>query len=124
VEADLQHQVDLLHHAPVGTCLEVAPGFWRVRGKTGSYELSEKEGTCNCPHFEHRLKQNGESCKHLTILREFLSRGDKTCPLCKGETCQGCERLGRVSSEVFPILLAIRRAEDEARVALLKEIFA
>jgi hypothetical protein len=112
-------ETDLLHYAPEGACIEVAPGLWLVRGKTKSYEVSEK-GTCDCPHFQHRLKD----CKHLTILREFLARGDKTCPCCRGEGCSGCEGNGRVGSDMFPILLEIRRAEDEARSALLKEIFA
>jgi hypothetical protein len=122
MEPEHQHLTDILYHAPVGTCLEVSPGCWLVRGKTGSYELNEAERTCKCPHFVERLKGSGE-CKHLVRLREFLATGDKTCPCCRGEGCDGCDGLGRVSGSMHPILLEIRRAEDEARNKALLEIF-
>jgi hypothetical protein len=85
-------------------------------------ELNEAERTCKCPHFVERLKGSGE-CKHLVRLREFLATGDKTCPCCRGEGCDGCDGLGRVSGSMHPILLEIRRAEDEARNKALLEIF-
>lgn len=122
MDGELRQQTDLLYHAREGTCLEVAPGLWLVRGKTGSYEVNETEGACNCKAFEHHPQRWG--CKHLAALREFLTRGEKTCPCCRGEGCQGCDGQGRVSGELHPILLDIQRAEDAARLALVKEIFA
>jgi hypothetical protein len=122
MEPELLEQVDLLYHAPEGVCLEVGPGLWLVRGKTKSYEIVQDGMTCSCPHYEHRLNK-GDDCRHTKMLREFLKRGDKTCPCCKGEGCAGCGGQGMVSSELHPILLEIQRAEDEARVALIKEWF-
>ena len=120
---DLQSQTDLLHHAPEGTVLEVAAGMFLVRGKTATYECNWDEETCNCPSFIHRLKGFG-TCRHLAMLKEWMGRGDHTCPLCRGEGCGSCEGLGKVSGDIYPILKEIRIAEDEARVALIKEIFA
>lgn len=123
MEESLKEQTDILHHSPEGTVIEMAPGFWLVRGKTNTYEVSEDEETCTCPNYQHRLKGFG-TCRHIDRLREVLKRGPHTCPLCRGESCESCEGLGRVESELFPILLAIREAEDKARVALVKEWFA
>jgi hypothetical protein len=120
---DLKEQTDILFHSPEGTVLEIAPGFWKVRGKTQTYDVCWDEESCSCPQFVHRLKGFG-TCRHLACLREFLKRGPHTCPMCSGEGCSGCDGLGRVSSEVYPTLLEIRKAEDEAHAALLKEIFA
>ena len=120
MEADLLQQTDLLYHAPEGTCLEVAPGMWLVRGKTASYEVSERDGACNCKAFEHHPKPWG--CKHLEALKRFLEREGKTCPCCKGEGCGACDN-GKVDSEYYPILLEVIRIEDQARLDYLKEVF-
>jgi hypothetical protein len=123
MEEELQEQTDILFHSPEGTVIEVSPGYWKVRGKTATYDVYWDEETCNCPNFQHRLKGFG-TCKHLAHLREFLNKGAYTCPLCRGETCEACNGIGRVGAEEYPVLLAIREAEDKARGILLKELFA
>jgi hypothetical protein len=120
---EIQEQTDILFHSPEGTVIEVAPGFWKVRGKTATYDVNWYEETCDCPSHKHRLKGFGD-CKHLTHLREVIKRGPHTCPLCRAEGCESCEGIGRVGADEYPVLLAIREAEDKARVALLKELFA
>lgn len=122
MEPDLQSQTDLLHHAAEGTVLEVAPDCYLVRGRTSTYEVNWREETCDCPNFRHRLKGYG-TCKHLQAVKQWTERGEKTCPCCRGEGCPGCEGVGRVSSELFPVLLDIQKAEDDARLAYIKELF-
>ncbi len=121
-DRDLHEQTDLLCHSPEGTCLELRPGAWLVRGRTRSYGVNEHQQTCGCPHFQHRLKP-GEKCRHLELLEEFLNRGEKTCPLCRGEGCHSCDEKGRTSIELHDVLLEIKQAERAARDAALREMF-
>ena len=121
-ETDLDRELDLLAHAPEGTCLELQPGSWLVRGRTKSYGVHQYKRTCGCPQFQYRLKGD-ENCRHLTILDRFIARGEFTCPLCRGEGCSGCEEIGRVNKEENEALLLIKEAQTQAREEALKLMF-
>lgn len=38
------------------------------------YSVNLYNNTCTCPHFKHRVKRTGGDCKHLTTVKEQVSK--------------------------------------------------
>jgi len=47
-------------------------GSWTVLSDSGhSYNVTTN--SCSCPHFIHRVKKSGGSCKHMIFIQNLMS---------------------------------------------------
>lgn len=52
--------------------------FFVQSSKKGKYyKVSLKNGTCDCPHFQFRLRKGGGDCKHLKAVKELFATDAK-----------------------------------------------
>ncbi|MFW6449690.1 MAG: SWIM zinc finger family protein [Nanoarchaeota archaeon] len=53
--------------------------FYYVESSTKGkyYKVSLKNNTCDCPHFQFRLKKQGGACKHLKAVKELYNTNAK-----------------------------------------------
>jgi hypothetical protein len=47
---------------------ETRTGSFVCEGKTGTYEVNLRAGSCTCPHYTYRRRASGGRCKHLVEL--------------------------------------------------------
>tara|TARA_Y100000310_G_scaffold344112_2_gene455180 strand:+ start:936 stop:1262 length:327 start_codon:yes stop_codon:yes gene_type:complete len=53
--------------------------IYKVKGTKDTYDVNLEEKTCTCPHFQHRMSQIHQYCKHImAVLDKTQNRDQET----------------------------------------------
>ena len=51
--------------------------LYKVQGTKDIYEVNLEEKTCTCPHFQHRMSQIYQYCKHIMAVLDKTQKRDQ-----------------------------------------------